>query len=654
MRRASHQALVEANRRIALLQQVALAANGAATIDGALHAALEQICAYMAWPVGHVYARSSTSPTTILTTGIWHLADAERFRRLRDITMSGSPFTLGADWISSVFRAGSPSWLADLTQAPELERAKVAADLGVQSVYAAPVQVGNDVEMVMEFFAEEAVPPDPPLLELMTQIATQVGRAVERKRTEAALRKNEALLQKVLEMLPVGVWLLGAEGKLAHGNSEGQRIWGGAAYYGIESTGLFHGWRLPGREPITGDQWSGWRAIRHGDTTLNEEIEIEAFDGQHRTILSSALPLYDDDRQILGAIVTNLDVTQRVQAERALHESEQYLRTIFQNTPGRIIIFTRTGVILRQNREIDGHSLDESAGFNIYDALSEEDAAKLRLACQQASVTGATSSFEYADGAGTIWFVRVVSLRSAGREEEFLLLATDVTERRRMEAELLEVRRRLDEGREAERLYLAQELHDLPMQELYSAQFLLARLKHLIHEPQTLALVQTIGDTLLHANQMLRDLCNELRPPVLERFGLGAALRFLVDHLQAKHPDLALHLDLPAKEPVLSSRQGLALFRICQQALSNVVQHAAAGAAYVRLVAESGRLTLEVRDDGQGFVVPDRWLDLARANHLGLAGSAERAEAIGADYKIISAPGAGTTVRVTLPLSDFA
>jgi signal transduction histidine kinase len=112
-------------------------------------------------------------------------------------------------------------------------------------------------------------------------------------------------------------------------------------------------------------------------------------------------------------------------------------------------------------------------------------------------------------------------------------------------------------------------------------------------------------------------------------------------------------LALPGREPPLPHRVGLALFRICQQALANVVQHAAATTVEVGLRVETGMLRLEIADNGCGFVVPERWVDLARTRHFGLAGSAERAEAIGAVYSVTSAPGQGARVCVTLALQTF-
>jgi signal transduction histidine kinase len=93
----------------------------------------------------------------------------------------------------------------------------------------------------------------------------------------------------------------------------------------------------------------------------------------------------------------------------------------------------------------------------------------------------------------------------------------------------------------------------------------------------------------------------------------------------------------------------LTLFRIYQHAIANVARHAQAQNAYVRFEYNDERVTLEVEDDGCGFVVPFNWVDFARKKHLGLADTAERAEFLGGKLKVISALGKGTLVRLAAP-----
>jgi diguanylate cyclase (GGDEF)-like protein len=128
------------------------------------------------------------------------------------------------------------------------------------------------------------------------------------------------LLQQVLTALPVGVWILDESGRILYGNRAGQRIWAGARYVGIEGYAEYKGWWAKTGKPIRPEQWGATRAIRNGETSLDEEIEIECFDGARKVILHSATPIRDDAGCIAGAIVVIHDITERKRFEERLHE----------------------------------------------------------------------------------------------------------------------------------------------------------------------------------------------------------------------------------------------------------------------------------------------------------------------------------------------
>jgi signal transduction histidine kinase len=145
----------------------------------------------------------------------------------------------------------------------------------------------------------------------------------------------------------------------------------------------------------------------------------------------------------------------------------------------------------------------------------------------------------------------------------------------------------------------------------------------------------------------LRQVCAELRPPMLDTFGLGAALATLAEEWSAAN-GVAVRLDLPADGSLraLPGEVAVNLYRIVQEALTNVARHAQASAVTIQAVWEGAHLHLTVRDDGRGFVVPAALHDLAGQGHFGLVGMQERVELIGGTLAVASAPGQGTTVRV--------
>lgn len=140
-----------------------------------------------------------------------------------------------------------------------------------------------------------------------------------------ALRQNEILLKSVMELLPVGIWILDENGKITLGNAAGLNIWGGIRFLGIEDFGEYKGWMVSTGKLIEPHEWSSSRAIQKGESSFDEEIEIECFDGTHKIILSSTVPLRNSDGNITGAIVTNQDITERKKAERSVLQLNEEL-----------------------------------------------------------------------------------------------------------------------------------------------------------------------------------------------------------------------------------------------------------------------------------------------------------------------------------------
>jgi signal transduction histidine kinase len=212
-----------------------------------------------------------------------------------------------------------------------------------------------------------------------------------------------------------------------------------------------------------------------------------------------------------------------------------------------------------------------------------------------------------------------------------------VRERRRREAQARS-RRYLTQGREKERKRLSKEIHDGPVQDLHGLHM---QMKALASDRG-----EHVADELMRVTAELRAMSADLHPPALDKFGLAAALNSHADRLSDRHEALKVELDLDEGDAPLPDDHALALFRVAQEAMNNAVQHGEAGHLRVRLQRGDGTVTLEVRDDGAGFSPPDDWHALADEDHYGLLGMRERAEAVGADIAIDSAPGDGTRVRV--------
>lgn len=221
----------------------------------------------------------------------------------------------------------------------------------------------------------------------------------------------------------------------------------------------------------------------------------------------------------------------------------------------------------------------------------------------------------------------------------------------KLEWDRYEIKNRLIESRERERLRLAQDLHDAPIQDLYGMIYQLDDLREALKDQESEKILDECDHTLHRVVNSLRSICRELRPPSLSPFGLQVAIRDHVEKFRDQNPDIKVNLELMEDKQILSDSLRLTLFRIYQQAIYNVARHAQATEAHIRFRWDEKVIVLEVEDNGVGFKVPEYWVELAREEHLGLLGIAERVESVQGKLEIVSALGAGTLIRVVVPHS---
>ncbi len=157
-----------------------------------------------------------------------------------------------------------------------------------------------------------------------TPIIIGIARDItERKTTENALRKNENLLRKIFDIIPVGLWLADNKGNLIKANAMGAKIWGAEPLVGPDQYGVFKARRLPSGEELAAEDWALAKTINQGVSILEELLEIDAFDGEKKIIMNSTAPVFDEQGRVEAAVIVNLDVTERHHAE----EEKEKLRS---------------------------------------------------------------------------------------------------------------------------------------------------------------------------------------------------------------------------------------------------------------------------------------------------------------------------------------
>jgi len=237
-----------------------------------------------------------------------------------------------------------------------------------------------------------------------------------------------------------------------------------------------------------------------------------------------------------------------------------------------------------------------------------------------------------------------------GRALKLIAACLDITEQRETEAELQSLTRRLVQAEESERRRIAGELHDRVGQTLSALNINLDILLGMLGEKAPADVRMRLRDSLALVDGTLQSIENvmaDLRPPLLEEYGVGAALGWHAEEF-SRRTGIAIEFEDLARQKnrQLPREAGVALFRISQEALNNVAKHANAKQVTLRLEPADGDMVLTIRDDGRGF---DPAEARARSSRYGMTTMKERVLAAGGSLEVESAPGKGTTLRARVP-----
>ena len=401
-----------------------------------------------------------------------------------------------------------------------------------------------------------------------------------------------------------------------------------------------------------GDPLAGPRSI---------EFRFQHKDGSWRVLeaLGSALQYRSAGPR---AVLTLRDITGRRRAEEALRVSEERLRlTVDAGKCGIWDWDIPNNRVTWSERVYELHGLTrETFGGRADDFLSvvhPEDLARVSEAIRRALEKRADYGIEFrvmhhATGETRwVWTNGRVLFGDDGTPLRMLGATLDTTERRRAEEalrvsheQLRQLAHRLDEVREEELTRISREIHDELGHALTALRLDLGWIVPKLQrnrEPvrrkagEALALVDDTIDTV-------RRIASGLRPPVLDDLGLAAAIETLLERFADQ---TGVQVELRAEGGDVPGIARRALYRIVQEALTNVARHARARAVRVRLACSPDLVLLEVADDGVG--IPAGRMD--NTGSLGLVGMRERAAALGADFTVEGGPGRGTTIRVALP-----
>jgi PAS domain S-box-containing protein len=211
----------------------------------------------------------------------------------------------------------------------------------------------------------------------------------ERKQLESSLELSEYMMRKVVETIPVGLWIADQSGHISLANPEAERIWGGAKLVELSRYGEYKGWWENTGKEVGSSGWTLARAVQHGEVSRGEVVNIAAFDGEQRTIIMSAIPLLDVNHKIIGAIEVNQDITELKRVEESLKLTEGHWDAAFEQSLIGIAYSKNDSNSMHFNArfaEFIGWNVEELASNDLSGFLDEGTFGAFRSQIQHAQV----------------------------------------------------------------------------------------------------------------------------------------------------------------------------------------------------------------------------------------------------------------------------
>jgi len=485
-----------------------------------------------------------------------------------------------------------------------------------------------------------------------------------RTESETALRASEERARALLDAMPDALVIVDGRGRIEVANGPTQRMFGyGPGELIGQSIAILVPERFRGsHEDLVGGfmKHPRIRAVGSGIALFGRRKDATEF-----PVDISLSPIVTPHGPAVVAAIR--DVTDVRDADNIRRKSDRVLRSVLDSAPDAMVVVNSQGriqIVNSRTEQLFGYTRAELLGMSVDDLVP----ASLR------STHAAHRARFFRDpqlrpmGLGLDLFGRRhdgtefpvdISLSTLPTDEGLLVIAAvrDVTDRKLAEKQLarsqeVAQRRRLVahlvQAQEEERRKIAADIHDDSIQAMTAASLRLQQLRKHLTTDQQQEVITRLDEAVRESITRLRRLMFDLRPPTLDRVGVGPAVRELLDRIRAE-VDIDYTLDDKlTTEP--SNDLRIELYRITQEALTNIRKHAGAHHVKIELRQVEQGYQVHIADDGVGFDVASR---SGQPGHLGLVAMRERATIAGGWWTLDSKPGRGTMVDFWLPQDDL-
>jgi len=501
-------------------------------------------------------------------------------------------------------------------------------------------------------------------LALLQTMADRCGDALLRIEVAEAFRKAEAKYRSIFENAVEGILVASPEGRPLSINPAGAQMFGYASPEEFISSITDLGRQLyvdpERREKLK-------RLLETEGSVKGFEAEFYCKD-HHRILLSLNMRVVHDASGTITAFEgTGEDITTRKRTEESLQHSEERFRQVVENIRE---VFWMTDpkkkemiYISPAYEEIWGRSRASlyASPRDWMDAIHPDDRERVLKAALRKQASGEYHEiYRIARPDGSFRWIedRAFPVRNkAGEVYRITGIAEDITERKqaeqlrqRAEAELQHLPGRIIEAQEAERFRVARELHDGVNQVIASAKMRLRQVANSksISSPAAREILSRCEKLLVQALEENRRIAQNLRPTDLDNLGLVAACRTFLKQVQSRAKlTVQCHLSRLSRRCPLPVE--LNLFRIVQEAVTNVEKHAHAKMVRVRLAFQDNSIVLRIQDNGRGFDPRHSGAGKRKRRGIGLTSMRERAAVLGGTCEVESGPHRGTTIIVRVP-----